>query len=206
MRPGKSAGRCFRRAVVGLLASLFPYRTDPAASNAPLSMNQFQARQDILPPPQRRLWKELSGSIPKSFVLYGGTAISVRLAHRPSLDFDFFCTDSFQPGDLLRTLPWRLEAEPIQSSPNTLTLLLERGGPVKLSFFGGLSFGRVAEPEEASDTCLLCASLLDLAATKLKVVHDRAESKDYIDIAALLRAGLKLPEMLGAARALYGEA
>src|SRR3954471_18586754 len=108
---------------MGLLASLFPNLTGSGASNSAFSMNQFKARQDILPPPQRRLWGELSGSIPKSFVLYGGTAISVRLAHRPSLDFDFFCTDSFQPGELFTTLPWKSEAEPIQSSPNTLTLL-----------------------------------------------------------------------------------
>jgi hypothetical protein len=77
---------------------------------------------------------------------------------------------------------------------------------VKVSFFGNLSMGRVADPEMAADTGLLCASLLDLAGTKLKVLHDRAESKDYIDIAALLNAGLELPRMLGAAKALFGDA
>jgi len=41
-------------------------------------------------------------------------------------------------------------------------------------------------------------------ATKLAVITQRAEAKDYRDLAAMLRAGMSLPEGLGAARALYG--
>ena len=166
-------------------------------------MKSFVPKLDKLPAPQRRLWNELT-AVP-NFVLYGGTAIALRLGHRTSIDFDFFSNDTFQPGDLLRRLPWHAEAQPIQSSPNTLSLLLDRGGPVKLSFFGGLSLGRVGEPEAAADTTVLCASVLDLGATKLKTLHDRAESKDYLDIAAILGSGPQLAHLLAAARALYGD-
>ena len=38
-------------------------------------------RLDALPPPQRRLWTELRAT-PRRFVLYGGTAIALRLAPR----------------------------------------------------------------------------------------------------------------------------
>ena len=48
------------------------------------------------------------------------------------------------------------------------------------------------------------ASRLDLAATKVAVVQQRAEQKDYLDLAALMRAGVGLADMLGAAAALYG--
>jgi len=147
----------------------------------------------------------MCGRVPARFVLFGGTAIALRLGHRTSLDFDFFANEPFQPGELLRQLSWLGEAEPTQSSPNTLTVLLSRGDPVKISFFGGLSFGRVGEPEAAASTGILVASLADLAATKLKVIQERAESKDYRDLAALLQSGLKLPQMLATARALYGE-
>jgi nucleotidyltransferase AbiEii toxin of type IV toxin-antitoxin system len=166
-------------------------------------VKRFVPKLDKLPPPQRRLWVELAAV--QNIVLYGGTAVALRLGHRTSIDFDFFSNDSFQPGELLRTLPWRAEAQPIQSSPNTLSFVLDRGGPVKLSFFGGLSFGRVGQPDAAADTGLLCASLLDLGATKLKTLHDRAESKDYVDIAAILESGLQLSHLLAAARALYGD-
>jgi len=150
------------------------------------------------------LWDELCGRVPAGFVLFGGTAIALRLGHRTSVDFDFFANEPFQPGDLLRGLSWLGEAEPTQSSPNTLTILLQREGPVKISFFGGLAFGRVGEPEAAGPGGILVASLLDLVATKLKVIQERAEAKDYRDVAALLQHGLKLPEMLASARALYG--
>jgi hypothetical protein len=40
--------------------------------------DDFRPRLDILPPAQRRLWDELA-AVPAEFVLYGGTAIALRL-------------------------------------------------------------------------------------------------------------------------------
>jgi len=168
-------------------------------------MKQFSPNLAVLPPAQQAIWKHLSHSVPTDFVLYGGTSIALRLGHRASVDFDFFSSEAFQPGELAQKLHLLGTMERIQSSANTLTVLVGSGEPVKLSFFGNLSIGRVEEPERPIETTLQCASLLDLAATKLKVVHDRAESKDYLDIVALLSCGLDLSRMLGAARALYGE-
>ncbi len=48
------------------------------------------------------------------------------------------------------------------------------------------------------------ASLLDLRATKLKTIQQRAEAKDYLDLAAAFAAGVSLAEGLSAARAIYG--
>ena len=47
-------------------------------------------------------------------------------------------------------------------------------------------------------------SPMDLLATKLKTILQRAEAKDYRDIAALLRAGSDLATGLDAARTLFG--
>jgi hypothetical protein len=45
-------------------------------------------RFEILPRAQRALWTSL-GSIKRlKFVLYGGTALALRLGHRESLDFE----------------------------------------------------------------------------------------------------------------------
>ena len=63
----------------------------------------FAPRLHILPAPQRALWDEL-GSTPPHFVLYGGTALALRLGHRVSEDFDFFSSQSFAADDLLRTV------------------------------------------------------------------------------------------------------
>src|SRR5271166_2451259 len=67
----------------------------------------------MLPPPQLRLWREL-GATPESFTLYGGTALTLRLGHRASVDFDFFSNTPFDPERLASTLPYLRHAERIQ--------------------------------------------------------------------------------------------
>ena len=81
--------------------------------------------------------------------------------------------------------------------------LVDRGAPVKVSFFGSLRLGRVGEVSCCSDNGVRVASLLDLAAQKVRVVQVRAERKDYLDLATLLECGVSLPMALGAAHALY---
>src|SRR5262245_42255854 len=131
-------------------------------------------RLETLPAPQRKLWGELE-AVPGGFVLYGGTGLALRLGHRTSEDFDFFSNDDFRPDDLERRIPFLRATSRLQASPNTLVVLAERDGPVKVSFFGGLTLRRVRDPEPAEGPSVLVASLLDLAATKVKVVQDRAE-------------------------------
>lgn len=78
-------------------------------------------------------------------------------------------------------------------------------GPVKVSFFGRLKLGRVNDPLETSDGVMLVASLDDLLTAKLKATLDRAEAKDYRDIAAMLSAGVSLQKALGAFKAMSGK-
>ena len=49
------------------------------------------------------------------------------------------------------------------------------------------------------------ASLIDIAATKLATIQQRAQARDYEDIAATLAAGIGLSEALAAAGAVYGK-
>ncbi len=158
---------------------------------------------DILPAGQRSLWPELAAAADE-FVLYGGTALALRLAHRVSEDFDLFTGESFLPDELERRFSFLQGATRLQSAPDTLVSRVDRGGPVKVSFFGGLALRRVRDPEPAAGTGLPVASLLDLAATKVKSVQDRAEAKDYLDVSRLLAEGIALAEALGAARAVFG--
>jgi hypothetical protein len=155
-----------------------------------------------LPAAQREVWPSLA-AVPRRFVLYGGTALALRLGHRQSADFDFFSSDPFSPGSLFEEIPWLQQAEPLQSSPDTLSVLTQREGGVRVAFFGGLHLGRVGEPQPTTDGVLLVASLLDLAGTKAAVVQQRAEKKDYLDLAALLQGGVSLEQAMGAAQALY---
>jgi len=157
----------------------------------------------MLPPPQLRLWRELAAT-PESFTLYGGTALTLRLGHRTSLDFDFFSNAPFDPERLASMLPYLRGAERVQIAPDTLTCRVDRGGAVLVSFFGGLGLGQVAERDAIQGMTLHVASLLDLAGTKMAVVQKRAEVKDYLDIDALMRHGVDLPAALAAGSVVYG--
>ncbi len=168
-------------------------------------MNTFTPRLDVLPPAQRRLWDECGRGVPPSFVLYGGTALALRTGSRKSEDFDFFSNEPLDAHSLRTALPFLADAELIQAAPSTATYLVDRSGRVKVSFFGGLSLGRVGELSVCDDTGVHVASLLDLAAQKVRVVQVRAERKDYLDLATLLAHGISLPTALGAAQALYSD-
>jgi len=73
-----------------------------------------------------------------------------------------------------------------------------------VSFFGAIGFGRVGEPDFTDDGVLQVASFDDLMATKVKVVLQRAEAKDYRDVVAMINAGVSLTYGLAAARRLFG--
>jgi hypothetical protein len=164
----------------------------------------FRPRLDILPPAQGRLWPELAGT-PDQFTLYGGTAIALRLGHRQSVDFDWFTSMPFVPNALMRRVPYLRGATVQQSARDTLTVTVERGGPVQLSFFGGLDLGQVAPADIAMGPGIKVGSLIDLAGLKVAVVTQRAELRDYIDVHALLTtAHIPLADMLAAAAIIYG--
>jgi hypothetical protein len=164
----------------------------------------FSPRLEILPAAQRRLWPELAQT-PAEFTLYGGTAIALRLAHRQSVDFDFFTLASFEPNVLLGKIPYLRDAVPRQASANTLSVTVDRGGAVQLSYFGGLGIGQVAPAERVEGPGLQVASLIDLAGMKVAVLPQRVEFRDYLDIHALLtKAAIPLAQMLAAARVIYG--
>jgi hypothetical protein len=169
-----------------------------------LSMTSWLPKLNVLPKAQRVLWSELA-KLPPEFTLYGGTAIALHLGHRQSIDFDFFGTRAFAPLDLANSLALFEGGTILQSEPNTLTMSIERGGPVKVSFFGVPRLKKLLPPHIAADNGLRVASLLDLAGTKATVVQQRAEAKDYIDIDAILTDGqISLPEALSAAQLIYG--
>ncbi len=167
--------------------------------------NSFKHFFEILPEAQQIIWPELK-SLRNDFVLYGGTAIALRFGHRQSIDFDFFSEKPLKHKNIVESLPLIRNAEILQSEKNTYTVMIPvEDDYVKISFFGGIDFGRVGVPELTGDGNLYIASLQDLLATKLKVLMQRVEQKDYIDIAALLSHGLSLGIGLASSIALFGK-
>lgn len=120
------------------------------------------------------------------------------------MDFDFFSSVPLDHGHLAGRFPFLQGAILRQKAGDTATFVVGRGrDAVAISFFGALGFGRVGEPVRFGDNGLFAAGLIDLAAQKVRVIQQRAEAKDYLDIHKLLAEGVSLETALGAAQALY---
>lgn len=163
---------------------------------------------EVLPPVQQWIWPMLQPAASFGLVLYGGTAVGLRLGHRKSVDFDFFTERSLDRKGMKAAFPFLAAATILQEQPEVLTVQVagesDQDEYVKVSFFGAVSMGRVGEPEMTEDEVLQVASLDDLLATKVKVILQRIEAKDYQDIAALVRANVSLAKGLASAGVMYG--
>jgi hypothetical protein len=167
-------------------------------------VSRFEPHWEVLPPAQRDIWPGLAPSVKMGLVLYGGTATALRLGHRNSIDFDFFTEQPLDFAELERGFEFLKHSRVIQQQENTLSVLAPaQQGAIRVSFFGDIRIGRVGTPSLTQDGVVMVASLLDLLATKLKVILQRIESKDYRDIAAILRAGQDLRDGLMGANAMY---
>ncbi len=168
----------------------------------------FKPHVEILPTSQKQLWPELKPAAKLGFVLYGGTAIALRLGHRTSVDFDFFSEKPLNRESIRKAFQFVSHSTVIQDERNTLSVLVPYGDSrhthVKVSFFGKIGFGRVGEPGFTEDGVLEVASLNDLMATKIKVILQRADVKDYIDISEMLKAGINLSAGIAAACGFFG--
>lgn len=164
---------------------------------------RFDSKLGILPKAQQELLPMLAPAAALSFVLYGGTAVALHLGHRVSVDF--FRFDALDKRKIETNFAFMKSANTIQEDENTLVVSAAMpSGPVKVSFFGGMSIGKINAPLQTKDS-ILVASQEDLLATKLKAILDRAEAKDYRDIAALLSAGVSLERALGGFHKMYGK-
>jgi hypothetical protein len=173
-------------------------------------LTTFTPRLDVLPESQRLFWPELD-AVPSDFVLYGGTGLTLQIGHRVSEDFDFFSSVGFDPDLLQALLPFFGDldaAEPgcwVHRKRDNLEAFVDRGGPIKVAFFGGLdTLNRVEDPRLAAGSRVQMASLVDLAGMKMRVIQVRGSWKDYVDIHALVSHGIDLPTGLAAAKAIDG--
>jgi hypothetical protein len=133
----------------------------------------------------------------RDFYLAGGTALALRFAHRISIDLDFFsdCNPlGFPQRQELRKAFESLHATLEEEKDGTLHFLMQK---THLSFFrysyrllrpprlwGGL---RVADP-------------LDIGLMKIGAIMGRGSKKDFVDLYFILQAGVRLPQLMRAAR------
>ncbi|PAF46750.1 hypothetical protein BKH41_08555 [Helicobacter sp. 12S02232-10] len=157
--------------------------------------------KEILPKEQQEILQYLKPITDKDFILFGGTAIALQLGHRVSVDFDFFRSEPLDQNEKTKisNLNFLNNFTTLQNEENTFVISVNG---VKLSFFGGIDFVKLSKFK--SFETLKIAQLEDLLATKLAVITQRVEYKDYIDVIHIINNGLSLQQGFKKAKEFYG--
>jgi hypothetical protein len=138
------------------------------------------------------VWEALVGNLPDGAYLVGGTGIAAHLGHRVSRDLDFFVGEPFEPQELAAALDEIERFATTQVATGTLNGYL---GETRIQFLDARDQHPVDAYVEVAG--IPVAGLRDLLATKLKVVGDRGELRDYFDLLVLERdAGHRVEEGL----------
>jgi Nucleotidyl transferase AbiEii toxin, Type IV TA system len=118
----------------------------------------------------------------KSFRLVGGTALSLEMGHRMSVDADFFTNETFDKDEAIRVL--------LSIFPQFMVLKSSSHGfaatyqGVKMDIYTwGVPFLLPVKEEEG----IRLADIRDIAALKLEAIIQRKEEKDFRDVQALLQ-------------------
>jgi predicted nucleotidyltransferase component of viral defense system len=115
-----------------------------------------------------------------NFYLAGGTALSLILGHRKSIDLDFF-SFSFPKFEILVAKLKALNPKVINQDKGTLDLYID---DVKVSFLE-YKYPLVGDFLEFDQVKV--ASLEDIACMKLSAISSRGSKKDFIDLYFILQ-------------------
>ncbi|MFZ1806379.1 MAG: nucleotidyl transferase AbiEii/AbiGii toxin family protein [Cyclobacteriaceae bacterium] len=109
--------------------------------------------------------------------LVGGTAISLQMGHRKSLDIDLFCNEKLSKQTLIASLQKNFEnTQPFTTSYSVNTTIND----IKVDIYDDWSipFKKPVLNQEG----VRLANLEDLVAFKLTAITERREKKDYVDL------------------------
>ena len=161
-----------------------------------------ELHQEILRPPQLKLWETLqrdAGWIHShGFILAGGTALALQIGHRESHDFDFFSqTPGVEPvWCWIEHLP-----EVIIRDADADTFHMDAAG-VKLSFIAGYRYPFLMPVVTAG--ALEMASIVDIGLMKMLAITHRGTLRDYLDLAIILRDHCPLESLIEKSAEKYG--
>jgi hypothetical protein len=147
----------------------------------------------VLPGDTADTWEAIRGVVPDAAYLAGGTAIAVHLRHRVSRDLDFFLAGLTDLAAVRHELEDLGRFAVTLHSEDTLNGLFNG---TRIQFLSATD-QQVLEPLTLVEG-IRVSGLGDLLATKLKVIGDRGELRDYYDTKVIeTQAGRVAEEGLG---------
>jgi predicted nucleotidyltransferase component of viral defense system len=137
---------------------------------------------DVLDKKQKLLLPKLAFLKDKNFYLAGGTALSLQIRHRTSLDFDFYKEKNFNNDNLLMEFhKASLKGALIQKSEGTIELQIA-GKNISCFYYPY----KLVKPLTTTEYLFL-ASAPDIAAMKMIALIQRGLRRDFIDLYFLTR-------------------
>ena len=121
----------------------------------------------------------------KDFRLVGGTALSLLLGHRKSLDIDMFTAQYIKSNELMHIMKLYYPRNEIRDISFGVQMYLPKPGTqdeLKVDLMCNEDYIRPVIEEEG----IRIAQIEDISAMKLEAITTRKEKKDYWDIAELL--------------------
>lgn len=135
----------------------------------------------------------------KDAYLAGGTALTLLLGHRISVDFDFFTTQEFIPSIFSSELSKLGLFEEDQASKGTV---LGKFQGVKFSLFI-YRYPLLYSPFKYLS--LDIADIRDIAAMKIEAISSRGAKRDFIDLYYISQSGYSLMELFDFYNRKYGK-
>ena len=135
---------------------------------------------NIIDKDRYKLLKDLTETvtIPKYYMI-GGTALSLQMGLRESLDFDFCVPEQFNNESLLEELGKIGEIKVKQNQSGTCDVILN-GVQVSFFYYPNKIINELVKPQEMPK--LRMASILDIAIMKIVAIGGRGAKKDFFDL------------------------
>lgn len=141
-------------------------------------------------------------SFSKNFVLGGGTALSLQIAHRKSFDFDFFSQKEI-PRTLLEKLSKIVQMKSVTNNTgDELTFFDKNTIKSTFLFYPFKPYYEILEVENG----LQLFSTKEIAVQKAYTIGRRGEYRDYFDLYTILKNNYSsLEEIISNAEIVYGK-
>lgn len=126
-----------------------------------------------------------SFNLPDKTYMAGGTAVTLYLAHRVSVDIDLFTQKSFLTGPVIENIKMNHSVR-VENLSDRDSLVVNIDG-IRFSLF--YYPYRLIEPVLSNtDLKVSLASLMDIAAMKSVAIVQRGTAKDFVDLKAIIEA------------------
>lgn len=166
-----------------------------------MNKNILKVHPELLDKKRREVLQKLT-PFTSGFVLGGGTALALQLAHRKSFDFDFFSSSQI-PKHLLEKLSQVFQIENIVIDTLDELTFFTKGIKITFLYYPFKPLFKHIEAESE----LRMFPVKEIALQKAYTVGRRGEYRDYFDLYTILKQEyISLKEIINGAKQIYNGA